>query len=85
MSAVHTSLGRGHGEEPRGHFPASLAVTCSATPVEVPHLGHSTRTPRPHGDDIELLPALPDAWRTGSVTGLKARGNVTVDIEWENV
>lgn len=33
---------------------------------------------------IELLPALPDAWPSGSVAGLKARGNVTVDEVWEN-
>jgi alpha-L-fucosidase 2 len=33
---------------------------------------------------IEFLPALPDAWATGSVKGLKARGNVTVDEVWEN-
>lgn len=33
---------------------------------------------------IELLPALPDAWKTGEIKGLKARGNVTVDIKWDN-
>jgi alpha-L-fucosidase 2 len=32
--------------------------------------------------DINLLPALPAAWQSGKVTGLKARGNYTVDIEW---
>ena len=37
-----------------------------------------------HAGEIELLPALPAAWPTGSVRGLKARGNVTVDLAWRN-
>ena len=32
---------------------------------------------------VNILPALPDAWPQGAVTGLKARGNFEVDIEWE--
>lgn len=33
---------------------------------------------------IHLLPALPDAWPEGRVSGLKARGNISVDMAWKN-
>ena len=34
------------------------------------------------GDCIELLPALPDAWNTGTFNGIKARGNFELKAEW---
>ena len=33
-------------------------------------------------DEIHLLPALPSAWPTGHMTGLRARGAVGVDVRW---
>ena len=35
-----------------------------------------------HLGEVHLLPALPDAWREGSIRGLKARGGFTVGMAW---
>lgn len=33
---------------------------------------------------VELLPALPKAWPAGYVKGIKARGNITLDMAWKD-
>ncbi|MNO95893.1 hypothetical protein D3C76_875470 [compost metagenome] len=35
-----------------------------------------------HLDEIHLLPALPSTWSNGYITGIKARGGFTIDMEW---
>ncbi len=37
-----------------------------------------------HDGVIHVLPALPDEWATGKVTGLKARGGFLLDIAWKD-
>lgn len=36
------------------------------------------------GENLELLPALPEVWDKGYMKGLKARGNYTINLYWEN-
>jgi hypothetical protein len=36
------------------------------------------------GGAIEILPALPDTWTSGSFKGIKARGNFELSAQWKN-
>ncbi|MFD0750216.1 glycoside hydrolase N-terminal domain-containing protein [Mucilaginibacter calamicampi] len=37
-----------------------------------------------HSGEISLLPALPKAWPTGSIAGLRGKGDYTIDIKWKD-
>ena len=37
-----------------------------------------------HNGEIHLLPALPESWKDGEISGLRARGGYTVDMKWKD-
>lgn len=58
-----------------GNFGATSGIT---EMLLQSHLG------RPGERVVELLPALPEDWKCGSVKGIKARGNFAFDITWKD-
>jgi alpha-L-fucosidase 2 len=51
----------------------------------VPEMLLQSQETKPAGQSVlELLPALPKTWHTGTVRGLRARGGFEVDITWKD-
>lgn len=67
-----------------GSFGRAAAVVEMLLQSHVVPAGQLPRDGAPAPREIHLLPALPKAWASGSVSGLRARGGFAVDIRWKD-
>ncbi len=52
--------------------------------IDKAHFPTAAQSPWPWIYRLRFLPALPAAWHTGALHGLRTRGGLTIDCEWQN-
>jgi alpha-L-fucosidase 2 len=69
-----------------GNFGATSGIAEMLLQSHDPHATSASLSPVERGDAalVHLLPALPPELRDGRVSGLRARGGLTVDIAWRD-
>jgi alpha-L-fucosidase 2 len=69
-----------------GNFGATAGIAEMLVQSHDPYATPTSLTPAQSGEAafLHLLPALPSAFPSGKVTGLRARGGLGIDLEWRD-
>ena len=71
---IHNTLSNLFGNHPPMQLDGTYGMTGAISEMLV----------QSHSGQIELLPALPAAWKDGAAYGLRARGNITINMKWRD-